>query len=352
MEFTRTHRGADADAAGEGIRFPDFQVVQAFQHLLGDFISPRHVFRRDVRHQHHEFVAADPAEDIAGPEAANQDLGEGFQHFVSHQVSEAVVHLLEIVDVKDQKECSRAGFFLRKIARRFVFKRELVEKPGQKVRTASVGNLGEFLGKPADVPADEEEHSNQHQHHDDHGGQDVVMNHVLEARRGLRGHQGADDGVVALLADWNHIGLAVLAVDHDMAAPNGISLFQGVRPDGFVRHQAVQAFAVLVPDRRRSGTVSKEEGYVHCRLVFQVIDDRRLLRDVEVHTPPDVAVLPPLVITVALAGVERHCRHGRRPQIAFLLVVQCGAKLRQPQKKGGRREDNQGEAIDEQELCF
>ena len=178
------------------------------------------------------------------------------------------------------------------------------------------------------------------------------MNRVLEARSGLRGHQRADNGMVALLPDRDYIGLAVFAVDHDMAAPDGVAMFQGMRPDSLVRHQAVQTFSVLVPDGRGRCPISEEEGDVHRRFGLQVVDNRRLFRDVEVHAPPDVAVLPPLVIAVALAGVERHGRHGRRTQIALFLVVQCGTKLRQTQKEGSRREDNQRKAVDEQEFCF
>ena len=49
---------------------------------------------------HGELLAADPADDVRGPDGCAQMVGELGQHVVSDRVAEDVVHLLEVVDVQ------------------------------------------------------------------------------------------------------------------------------------------------------------------------------------------------------------------------------------------------------------
>ena len=49
---------------------------------------------------HGELLAADPADDVAGPDGGAQMVGELGQHVVADRVAEDVVHLLEVVDVE------------------------------------------------------------------------------------------------------------------------------------------------------------------------------------------------------------------------------------------------------------
>ena len=77
LEFVDAGIGADADAAREGLCLSKFQVVEAFQYFTGNFISPFCILRGYACHEHHEFVAADPPDDVAGPETADQDFCEG-----------------------------------------------------------------------------------------------------------------------------------------------------------------------------------------------------------------------------------------------------------------------------------
>ena len=69
------------------------------------------------------------------------------------------------------------------------------------------------------MPANEDQDCYEHQKHGGDGGQNVVAESGVEPVCGRRCHQRPDNGVVALLPDWDYIGLARFPVDDDMAAP-------------------------------------------------------------------------------------------------------------------------------------
>ena len=56
-----------------------------------------------VRHDHHELLAAVAARQVDGAHIGGQPHGELAQHLVADVVAEAVVDLLEVVDVDHQR---------------------------------------------------------------------------------------------------------------------------------------------------------------------------------------------------------------------------------------------------------
>ena len=91
----------DADADGEeDVAALDMErPAQVFEQPFGNrhgVFGVLHVFE-----QHHELVAAEPAEDVVGSQQRAQPLGESDQHLVARRVAEAVVDDLEVVQVEE-----------------------------------------------------------------------------------------------------------------------------------------------------------------------------------------------------------------------------------------------------------
>ena len=135
-----------------------------------------------------------------------------------------------------------------------------------------------------------------------------------------------------------------------MAAPKLLSFFESVRLDCLCCRQPDAALAILVVDGGHGGLLAEEEGEIRPGLFFQVIDDGCLSGNVEIHAAPDKAVLLPAVIPVALAGIKGQGRQRRGAQVAFLFVVEVRAELGEPKEQGDRREEEQRQAVEQQEL--
>ena len=76
--------------------------------LAADLKRLAHALGRDagigeIARQHcDEFLAAEPADHVAGPEARRERRRKGPQHLVAERVTEAVVERLEVVEVEHQ----------------------------------------------------------------------------------------------------------------------------------------------------------------------------------------------------------------------------------------------------------
>ena len=63
---------------------------------------PRVVDALDVLQQHHELVAAEPRQGVGLPQVATQPIGDADEQRVAHRVAEAVVHVLEAVQIDEE----------------------------------------------------------------------------------------------------------------------------------------------------------------------------------------------------------------------------------------------------------
>ena len=102
-------RGAEGDAdarRGHHLMGVDFEGLrERLENALGD---PGGVARGDdVSEKHGELVAAQPRNRVPGPQAGGESPRELEQQLVSHRMSQAVVDVLEAVDV--EKEHAVAG---------------------------------------------------------------------------------------------------------------------------------------------------------------------------------------------------------------------------------------------------
>ncbi len=83
--------------------FEDDREIQGPANTRGDLAGVVAVVQR--REQHHEFVPAQPADAVHGPNGAQEPPGEFAQHGISGGVPPGVVDLFEVIEVgEDQRK--------------------------------------------------------------------------------------------------------------------------------------------------------------------------------------------------------------------------------------------------------
>ena len=107
---------ADADARADRAILPlnRDRLGERLQDVARHFRGDRRL--ADVLQQHDELVAAEPRDDVAGPDAAAQARGGGPQHRVAGLVTERVVDDLEAIEI-DEQNGEPAAVAARRFAR-------------------------------------------------------------------------------------------------------------------------------------------------------------------------------------------------------------------------------------------
>ena len=96
-----------------------------------------------LRHQHRELVAGEAGDDVGGPHPLAQDRGDAADQVVAGLVPEAVVDLLEAVDVDDHHRALAAvAGGEGDVAVELGAEAAAVEEPGERVVVGQVAQLG------------------------------------------------------------------------------------------------------------------------------------------------------------------------------------------------------------------
>ena len=98
----RCHRDADAGADLDEMIVDLVALAQVIDDSPGE--AGGVLGRFDVLLKHHEFVAAEPRDEILRAQHRAQPVGDGAQQLVAAGMTERVVDLLELIEV-DEQQC-------------------------------------------------------------------------------------------------------------------------------------------------------------------------------------------------------------------------------------------------------
>ena len=132
---------AGTDAAGHPvIVFPELHLLHGFRQLAG-LLEQGGV--GDILQKHHELIAAEPHQNVAGAEQGAQQPGKLLQDLVAEQMAVAVVDVLEKIKVDDQHSTGGIGIFGLQIAVNKLLAGAVVIQLGQGI---VAGLLQQLLG--------------------------------------------------------------------------------------------------------------------------------------------------------------------------------------------------------------
>src|SRR5882672_1375699 len=128
-KFCKAQRCGDGRQQMSLVR--NFQPANGFQDLLAPLLRG---FQRRIRHQDHEFFAAETAGDVAAAHMRLQQLADGAQYRVAGLVPVLVVIVLEVIDIEDQQRSRiAAAAGAHDLLGKAGIEEAPVEQPGQRI---------------------------------------------------------------------------------------------------------------------------------------------------------------------------------------------------------------------------
>jgi hypothetical protein len=278
---------------------------QVFRHQRGG------VDGLGVGQDHGELVAADPGDDVGGAQRLAQPFADGLQHDIAGLMAEAVIDLLEAIDVDEQQGRTAAfpGMALQRL-RQPEFEGMAVGQPGDAVVERHALDLAFRRGHlQAHAPADGVAQGCRHDQDQDHAAEHAQQFDIQVVERGAQGNQ-PDIAVF----EAHRQGKPQLGKGEDMS---------GRRRDIAQHRRAARAFEA----RHQAAVEAVDAGFD---------DDRRRLRGAD-----DFAGRAAILEDDGRGqvGAQQSRLHGQALQQVFALAVAVVAEQqqqREQQRRAGR----------------